>query len=472
MEMHGADAWDGEADVIVVGFGAAGASAALEAAEDGATALVLDRFHGGGATAASGAVVYAGGGTPYQKQAGFDDTPEEMYRYLKQGSGRRRLGRHAAPLLRRARAPTSPGWRRPGVPFEASLCPFKTSYPPDQYYLYFSGNEQVSRYEAQAKPAPRGHRAKGPGISGPDAVPRPGAQPARARHRRALPDRSAAPGLLARRAGHRRRRPRARSPAPAGPPCTAGCPRSTPKPPPTRRASPSASRGARADHGAPLHAVPRPGAQGRHPVGRRLRLQFRQSPRVRARSTCAACPSARPGDDGAGIRLGESAGGATGRMDRFSMWRFYVPPEALMQGVLVNPAGEAHLRRRPVWRHAGQLHRARRAATPIWSSTARPIRRPAARCRRVGLLPEAVHADDARHGPQEGADAGRAGGEDRRLAGRACRRRWMPTTPLASSGRARSAGQGAQALRAARRRRRSTPSIARWTRRTACPASS
>src|SRR5690349_7450281 len=43
--------WDLAADVVVVGFGAAGACAALEAAAAGASVLVLDRFGGGGATA-------------------------------------------------------------------------------------------------------------------------------------------------------------------------------------------------------------------------------------------------------------------------------------------------------------------------------------------------------------------------------------------------------------------------------------
>ena len=47
------DVWDREADVIVVGFGGAGACAALEARTEGADVLVLDRFHGGGATAIS-----------------------------------------------------------------------------------------------------------------------------------------------------------------------------------------------------------------------------------------------------------------------------------------------------------------------------------------------------------------------------------------------------------------------------------
>src|SRR5665647_3693188 len=79
--------WNAEADVVIIGFGGAGACAALEAAQQGASVLVLDRFHGGGATAASGGVIYAGGGTPYQKAAGYEDTVEEMYKYLKQEVG-------------------------------------------------------------------------------------------------------------------------------------------------------------------------------------------------------------------------------------------------------------------------------------------------------------------------------------------------------------------------------------------------
>src|SRR5262249_61388692 len=58
-----------EADVVVVGFGAAGACAALEAA-GGCDVVVIDRFGGGGATALSGGVVYAGGGTRWQREAG------------------------------------------------------------------------------------------------------------------------------------------------------------------------------------------------------------------------------------------------------------------------------------------------------------------------------------------------------------------------------------------------------------------
>jgi 3-oxo-5alpha-steroid 4-dehydrogenase len=62
------------ADVVIVGFGAAGACAAIEAADAGADVLVLDRFQGGGASAVSGGVVYAGGGTVQQRDAGVEDS--------------------------------------------------------------------------------------------------------------------------------------------------------------------------------------------------------------------------------------------------------------------------------------------------------------------------------------------------------------------------------------------------------------
>jgi len=75
--------WDEEADVVVVGLGAAGAATALEAAAAGAETLVLERAGGGGGTSAmSGGVLYLGGGTDLQKACGFEDSPDEMFRYL------------------------------------------------------------------------------------------------------------------------------------------------------------------------------------------------------------------------------------------------------------------------------------------------------------------------------------------------------------------------------------------------------
>jgi len=51
-------------------------------------------------------------------------------------------------------------------------------------------------------------------------------------------------------------------------------------------------------------------------------------------------PLGTSGDDGSGIRLGESAGGVTDRMDRVSAWRFINPPMAWAQGMVVNSQGE------------------------------------------------------------------------------------------------------------------------------------
>ena len=155
--------WDVEADVVVVGFGAAGACAALEAAAAGCSVLVLDRFDGGGATALSGGVVYAGGGTPQQRAAGVSDSAEAMFGYL-----RTEVGDAVPAATLREFCDGSVAmlaWLEGhGVQFEGSLCPDKTSYPTNRHYLYYSGSELSAR--DVAPPAPRGHRALGRGTSG------------------------------------------------------------------------------------------------------------------------------------------------------------------------------------------------------------------------------------------------------------------------------------------------------------------
>lgn len=126
--------WDATADVVVVGFGGAGACAALEAHDAGARVLVLDRFHGGGATAISGGVVYAGGGTPEQVDAGYADTADAMYAYLRLETA----GAVGDDTLRRFCDDSVDmlGWLKThGVPFEGSAAPYKTSYPTNEHYL-------------------------------------------------------------------------------------------------------------------------------------------------------------------------------------------------------------------------------------------------------------------------------------------------------------------------------------------------
>jgi len=157
--------WDYEVDVAVVGFGGAGAAAAIEAKDKGADVLVMDRFGGGGSTRISGGIYYAGAGTAIQKQAGVEDSAENMYNYLQQEV----RDAVSAQTLREfcEQSPENFDWLvAQGVPFEASPCPFKTSYPSNLYYFYYSGNESFPPYSERAKPAARGHRAHGKGVSG------------------------------------------------------------------------------------------------------------------------------------------------------------------------------------------------------------------------------------------------------------------------------------------------------------------
>lgn len=157
--------WDATADVLVVGFGGAGAAAALEAHEQGSSVLIVERFEGGGATANSGGVYYAGGNTRFQQEAGVKDSAEEMFNYLAQ----EHKDAVSPATLRRFcdESVENIDWLvKHGVRFEGSLYSGKTNYPPEDKYLYYSGNEKVPSFAAHAKPAARGHRVKGKGWTG------------------------------------------------------------------------------------------------------------------------------------------------------------------------------------------------------------------------------------------------------------------------------------------------------------------
>jgi 3-oxo-5alpha-steroid 4-dehydrogenase len=158
--------WDEHCDVLIIGWGAAGACAALEARAQGADVLIADRFTGGGASAKSGGVVYAGGGTRHQQAAGFSDTPEAMFDYLKHET----QNVVSDDTLRRfcADSVSNLDWLEShGAPYGHQMPPGgKTSYPPDGYFLYYSGNELVPQHGGTLPPAPRGHRTVGKGQCG------------------------------------------------------------------------------------------------------------------------------------------------------------------------------------------------------------------------------------------------------------------------------------------------------------------
>ena len=67
-----------EADVVVVGAGAAGLSAGLKAAQDGKNVIILEKMGViGGASAMAGSGTMATGST-WQKEDGYEDSPEQL----------------------------------------------------------------------------------------------------------------------------------------------------------------------------------------------------------------------------------------------------------------------------------------------------------------------------------------------------------------------------------------------------------
>ncbi|HEV2369477.1 MAG TPA: FAD-dependent oxidoreductase, partial [Acidimicrobiales bacterium] len=74
--------WDSEADVVVVGSGAAGLSAAVAAATKGASVTVLERAaHLGGTTAKSGGTVWIPN-NGLMRSMGWDDPRSEALQYM------------------------------------------------------------------------------------------------------------------------------------------------------------------------------------------------------------------------------------------------------------------------------------------------------------------------------------------------------------------------------------------------------
>ncbi|WP_223503382.1 FAD-binding protein [Pseudomonas sp. BF-R-24] len=332
--------WDDRCDLLIVGFGGAGACAAIEASTRGLSVLALDRFEGGGATALSGGVVYAGGGTSYQRQAGYEDTSEAMFNYLRQEVGE--AVSHATLRNFCDGSREQLAWlERQGAAFEASVPPHKTSYPSDQYYLYYSGNEAVPAYAASAKPAPRGHRTKGPGMSGASlfaplkaSALRHGARlRSQCEVRRLvldLDDKVIGVEAWQLPSGSRAARQHARL-----------------------------SRWAAAIHMyAPALADRLRARQRRIEQTSAIRQLIRAEQAVllssggfifnrglvrqHAPQYLAGLPLGATGCNGSGIALGQSAGGSVARMDKISAWRFINPPLAWARGLIVNARGQRY----------------------------------------------------------------------------------------------------------------------------------
>jgi succinate dehydrogenase/fumarate reductase flavoprotein subunit len=160
--------WDVEADVLVVGFGAAGASAAIEAAEAGASVVLFEVASGhGGTSAMAGGDIYLGGngGTPAQRENGFEDETEDFFRYMMMAGGpdadEERVRLYAEGALAHFE------WlKAQGVPYRNTHIPGKTMMPGTGDCLILSGSEYAWPFSEQARPCPRGHLPEAIGETG------------------------------------------------------------------------------------------------------------------------------------------------------------------------------------------------------------------------------------------------------------------------------------------------------------------
>ena len=336
--------WSDSADVVVVGWGAAGACAAIEARSTGASVLVIDRFEGGGASALSGGVVYAGGGTPYQQQAGFKDTPGAMADYLRHEVN----GVVSDATLQKFcdDSVANLAWlEAQGARFGATMPDHKTSYPPEGKFLYYSGNEVVPACRGErGAPAPRGHRAVAKGQSGAtlyaalrQATLSAGAVPITQASVRRLVRQRGADGQSGAVLGVEIWQ------LPPGDPATLRHAELNRQVARWRTFRPGKAAACRVE----AAQIEQQAAKPRFiRAVRGVVLStggFIYNPELvkeNAPHTRRGWPIGGAGCDGSGLRLGQSAGAATQALSNVSAWRFITPPSVWPKGVVVNAAGE------------------------------------------------------------------------------------------------------------------------------------
>jgi succinate dehydrogenase/fumarate reductase flavoprotein subunit len=297
VEARDVPAWSAEADVVVVGFGMAGACAALEARAAGASVILVERSSGcTGTTSAAAGHFYLGGGTAVQRATGFEDSAEEMIKYLEATA----LQPHHGKIRLYAEGSVAHfDWlERQGVPFDRSFYPTKNVVQPTRECLIWTGNEQVWPYRDIARPAPRGHKVAFDGEEGGGALAlRILSERALAEGARMIADAKA--DALVREGGR-----------------IVG----------VRYRSLAQVHFVRARRGVILAA----GGFGRDPA-----MVERYVPVLKS-----AYVQGSPYDDGLAIRLGMAAGAATEHMDQPFLTSPFYPPESLLKGILVNRDGK------------------------------------------------------------------------------------------------------------------------------------
>jgi 3-oxo-5alpha-steroid 4-dehydrogenase len=348
--------WDNDTDLVVVGWGAAGAATALEARERGLQVIALDRAEGGGATAMSGGVIYAGGGTSTQKEVGEEDTPQAMFDYLKletQG-----VVSDATLMKFCEDGPETIDWLKShGVRFSGPVWKKKTSYPNVKYFLYHSDNSLLPHYKAVAEPAARGHRGVikkgrsavnlGVSMTGPmthSALAKGVQLHKQTEVRQLITDKTGRViGVKALQIVadsdeyrlHGKYLSRAELIGKIYPFFLPGG---------------GLAKKLAIKYGAKAAAIEANERHVRYYKARRGVVLSaggfifnRDMVEHHCKKFRPGMPLGTPADDGGGIRLGESVGGATDRMDHGTAWRFINPPLAWSQGIIVNAKGERYV---------------------------------------------------------------------------------------------------------------------------------
>jgi 3-oxo-5alpha-steroid 4-dehydrogenase len=291
-------AWDFETGVAVVGFGIAGACAAIEACMAGSEVTIFEVAAGaGGSSELSGGEFYLGGGTPAQKAAGFDDTVEDFRAYLTMAGG---PGVDAARVELYARNGLEHlEWlQTQGVPFKGTYLPGKWAEPPTDDTLIWCGSEAAWPFRDVAKPAPRGHTAQMVGRAGKIVMEKLARRAEELGARIHLSTRVLC--LIADRSNH----------------VQGIVVRIDGQP-----------RFVRARNGVVL-------ASGGFICNPDMLRQF-----APLALEINAMPITGGNDDGSGIRMGMSVGGAVTHMEQFFVTKTTFPPDSLVKGVFVNEQG-------------------------------------------------------------------------------------------------------------------------------------
>ena len=160
--------WDIETDVAVVGFGGAGACAAIEACDAGAEVTIFEvASASGGSTALSSAEIYmgGGGGTKIQQICGYEDTTEDMFNYLMATQGA--VGHEEKIRLYCDESHHHFEWLvGMGVPYKESEYKQRAIVAMSDDCLLYTGSEKAWPFRDLAKPCPRGHNLEIEGDNG------------------------------------------------------------------------------------------------------------------------------------------------------------------------------------------------------------------------------------------------------------------------------------------------------------------